>query len=199
MQVDAGPASSEDQQRVLAVLREVDDEFVPPLSARADTVSLPLSGSAAPLRAGSEVGVEAYFTAMQHESWLLARVSAAVVGVLSYVPGHVEPALAGHSPSHHVTTIAVARRCRGAGVATALYDALDAEARRASVLWVSTRTWSTNRGHLRLLGARRFHEVVRSPRGWGVDSVYLARHVPPGQPPRGDVTALRSGPCPRTG
>ncbi len=90
--------------------------------------------------------------------------------------------LSEYSPALYVTTIAVSRCCRGSGVATALYDALDARARRSGVGWISTRTWSTNAEHVRLLQARAFTEVARRTRQDSIESVYFARRVPLAHP-----------------
>jgi len=123
-----------------------------------------------------------YLDAMRDEAWLLAGKNKKVVGVLSYLVGHVEPVLEGYAPSLYVTTIAVSGSCRGSGLATALYNALYAQARQSDVRWITTRTWSTNVGHMRLLYGQGYTEVARQVRDSFVDSVYLARPVALGRP-----------------
>ena len=159
-------------------MREVDDEFVPPLSARTGTLALDVV--AEPVN--RESGLATYLQAMRDETWLLAYRDERLVGVLSYLGDHVDPAFRERTPSLYVTTIAVSPGCRGVGVGTALYDALDARAQRSGVGRVSTRTWSTNEEHVRLLRARGFSEVARLARKDTIDSVYFARPVPPAHP-----------------
>jgi ribosomal protein S18 acetylase RimI-like enzyme len=171
--VDARSASQIQRHQVLGLLREVDHEFFPPLSSRTGTLSL----EAVPVPVDPASGLAMYLHAMLDESWLLARRDEQVVGVLSYLVDHVEPTLERQSPSLYVTTIAVARGWRGSGVGTALYDALFVQAGLAGAPWITTRTWSTNEQHIRLLVTRGFDEVARRPRLGFVDSVYLARRV----------------------
>lgn len=176
--VGAGVATPIQQHQVLGLLREVDHEFLPPLSTRTDTLSL----QAVPVPADPAPRLAAYLHAMRDEPWLLAHRGEQVVGVLSYVVDHVEPLLEGHSPSLYVTTIAVSRCRRGSGLATALYDALSVQARRCNVPWITTRTWSTNTEHARLLYDRGFTEVARRERQGSIESVYLAQRVALGRP-----------------
>ncbi len=120
---------------------------------------------------------------MNDEEWLLALDGPVVLGLLSYLPWHQEPALAQHSPSAYVTTIAVTRTARGAGVATLLYDALEQTAFERSLPYLSTRTWSTNTEHIRMLNRRGFEEVLRrvDERAPGIDTLYFAVSVRAGR------------------
>lgn len=168
-----GAATAIQRHQVLGLLREVDHDFLPPLSTRTDTLSLETVASPA----DPAPRLAAYLQAMSHEAWLLAHHGKQAVGVLSYMAEHGDPVLEGHSPSLYVTTIAVSRRRRGSGLATALYDALTAQARRSKAPWITTRTWSTNTQHLRLLSDRGFIEVARRARQGSIASVYLALSV----------------------
>lgn len=152
---------------VRRLLEEVDSEFVPALSRRSGTLSISDDGTGHDLAS--------YMAALGFEWWLVALQDDAVVGLLSFLDDHDDAALAAFSSSLHVTTVAVTHSARRTGVATALYDALDLVAidRRACV---TTRTWTSNACHLRLLETRGFRRVGQIPeeRGPGVGTVYFA-------------------------
>lgn len=165
-----GDASSVFSDGVWKLLRAVDDEFVPRLSSRTDTVAT-----------GSGVGgaIAVYMDAVRSESWVVATESSVVVGVASFLAGYRQPPLEQWAPSAYVTTIAVVKERRRQGIATAMYAELARAAERAGLSWVTTRTWSTNASHLGVLRRLEFEEVVSisAQRGPGVDTVYLARLV----------------------
>jgi ribosomal protein S18 acetylase RimI-like enzyme len=117
--------------------------------------------------------------ALEREIWLLAAEADDLLGFLSYLPDHRPEALGNYSPAAYVTTIAVQPHARAAGVGSALYARLREDAFRQGIPYLLTRTWSTNRAHLRLLSRLGFREVERvdGERGPGVDTVYLASEV----------------------
>jgi ribosomal protein S18 acetylase RimI-like enzyme len=159
-------------------LRDVDDEFVPPLSSRGDSIGL---------RGSGDGGVLRYLEAIVREEWLLALSGDRLVGLLSYVAPWSDRRIPDCSPAMYVTTLAVATSARRTGVAGRLYDCLGTMVSGAGARSIATRTWSTNDSHIALLRARGFREVLRVPdeRMRGVDSVYFARGVP-----------VEVGPCP---
>lgn len=158
---------------VRELLAVVDDEFVPPLSRRTDTIST--EAVARP----SDSAPVAYLETMLEESWLIAVDGDDVCGLLSFRTGHGGAGLPGCSPSLYATTVAVAPAVRRARVGTALYDALERRARELRVPYLTTRTWTTNTSHLDLLRARGFWSVAELPdhRDSGVGTVYLAYAV----------------------
>lgn len=166
-------ASSAVQDGVRDLLLEVDSEFVPPLSTRADTLALHSPSGCAMKGRGR------YLDALRRESWLAALAGDEVVGLLTFLDAHDDPRLAAWSPSLYATTVAVAARVRRKGVARQLYDALEATARQRAVPYLTTRTWTTNSGHLGFLHSRGFQRVAQLPndRSTGVGTVYLAYQV----------------------
>jgi len=151
------------------LLTDADEEFVPPLSARASTVQSSLGPAIARAQ-----GIEAYLAGVLGQALLVAEAADGLLGLLSYRPHHVV-AVHGREPIGplaYVTTVVVTPSARGRGVARALYGALLAEVGGGAV---ATRTWSHNDAHLRLLESLGFTEAIRLPddRGPGVDTVYL--------------------------
>ena len=174
------PAAARDHADALRrLLADADDEFVPPLSARRDTLEARLG----PERAQA-AGIDRYLAAVLEQQLLIAQDVTGVVGLLSYRPGHVVT-VDGHDPvgpAAYVSTIVVAPRARRRGLARALYEALFDEARHeVGGGAVATRTWAGNESHLTLLAHLGFVELIRLPddRGPGVDTVYLSRAADP--------------------
>ncbi len=155
------------------LIAAVDEEFLPPLSARMDTLAL------AHPAGQSTAGLEAYLQALEREQWLLALDGEDLVGLLSFIPQHEDVTVSDYSPAAYVTTIAVKQCVRRAGIGMALYARLREDALERGTRYLLTRTWSTNASHLRLLSRLGFRQVgsVRDQRALGVDTVYLASEV----------------------
>lgn len=165
-------ASSTSDVDVELLLEQVDQEFCPPLSCRSDTRST-IAAS------GAGRGLSAYLEAMRQESWLLAVERGRVVGLLSFVLRRDDPVLPQCFPSLYATTVAVVPDRRRAGTATQLYRALADHAGRCDVPYLTTRTWTTNDSHARLLAELGFRVVATRPdeRAPGIGSVHFACRV----------------------
>jgi len=172
-------ASIDDVWHVLSV---VDEEFVPPLSARTDSLSMELrSDLTQPLTPESMFnGPVTYFESSRSEFTLIARVDGKVAGILGFLPDYHDPHLPGLSdlgPTTRVTTIAVLPNHRRSGVATALEAALADLPEPSLRPTVTVRTWSTNRKALGLFRKRGYGALLHLPddRGPGISTVYLSR------------------------
>lgn len=149
-----------------------DDEFVPPLTGR---------GRADVTRSGSETGggtVETYVERCVDRPLVAATDGDRLVGMLSFRQMDEADALDGYTPTNHVSIVIVEPEYRGRGIARDLYtvliDELPSAYRQPNL---STKTWSTNDGHISLLESLGFECVTRveDDRGEGVDTVYYAR------------------------
>lgn len=162
VEFDEAPHEPDVAAGVRQLLVEADMEFVPPLSSRADTGTL--------LAEYDGQDVDRYTESMAKEDWLVAREGADVVGVLSFLDT---------SGTAYVTTVIVTAGSRRRGVGTRLYEALERLATERGLSAMETRTWSTNRSHLRLLVSRGFIESRREfdERGAGLDTVYQRRDL----------------------
>jgi len=158
-----------DVERLLAA---ADDEFVPPLTG---------PGRADVARSDGEGGpgtLDEYVERCLARPMIGAFDGDDLVGFSSFRPLDRAPALDGHLPTNHVSILIVDPAYRGRDLAGATYrrllSDLPADRRRP---YVSTKTWSTNRAHLRVLDDLGFACVERRPddRGEGVDTVYYAR------------------------
>ena len=153
------------------VLVAVDREFVPHLSSRGSTTAKSLDGAEAP------TGPVGYYAAVCAQWGLLARQDGQPAGLMSFLPHHHDEALGPFCPATYLSTLAVLPAYRRGGLARQLYARLIEHSERIGDVAVATRTWSTNVGHLDLLGQLGFVQTARlaGHRGPGVDTLYLAR------------------------
>lgn len=158
---------------VWEILVDEDRNFIPPLSARTSSVQSDLEvGELDP------DGPREYFTSLRAQYFLIARGAAGrVVGFMSFRKNYRLPGATVASDCYfYVSTVIVERTHRRQGLTRAMYEVLFADAAHHRQ-GVATRTWSTNAGHLALLGRLGVAVVHTIPdgRGQGVDTLYLAR------------------------
>ena len=160
---------------VWRLLRDYDKAFIPPLSNRESTCQKDLHGHAV----SAPEGPRSYFEQLQKQSFLLAMEQDEVVGFFSFRQGHLPPPLQQlHSDGIlpvYITTIIVDQRMRRRGIARSFYDLLMSLFPEQTML-ISTRTWSTNAAHIRILDKFDFRELCRkeNDRGPGLDTVYFS-------------------------
>lgn len=156
------------------ILKLVDQEFVPPLSAREGTKDVVFGKDSKVIAEPHQ-----YFATMSQQPVFLARIGPEIAGFLSFRRDYPYDAAAFRS-SAYVTTIAVAPAFRGRGVANALYEAIEDYVRQAEPNGIiSVRSWSSNSSHLRLLESRGYETRLQlsEDRGPGVDTVIVAKAV----------------------
>lgn len=195
-----GAIPAAELRELAEMFAEVADDFVPPLTAREGTTQADLGKHTieAAEPAGSHPGGNhpggnqpagkqsgaiqsganlsgGYLESMLQQDIIMCRTEDQAVGFLSFRTGHSDPRYADLSPCLYVSTVAVRRHHRRRGVADALYRELFALPASMSAS-VVLRTWSTNAGHLELLGRLGFTTILRleDDRGAGVDTLYLA-------------------------
>lgn len=118
----AGQVSSEIHANdILEMLKECDQEFFPPLSARTSTVQSKLTG----LEAQAD-GIRAYHQQLMEQLTILAYdEEGSLAGFLSYKENYSCPEIPeDSSPNVYITTVIVSPSIRGQGVASRLYEAL---------------------------------------------------------------------------
>ena len=156
---------------------KIDQEFVPPLSARNSTVTMQLSEA----QTQAIKGPIAYFEEILSQVIVLAKVENYWAGFLSYRYQDKLAILPDFSPCNYLTTIGVTPEFRNIGIARSLYRYVlhDLPADLQAPFWV-TRTWSTNTDHLYLLKSLGFTlaATIKDHRGPGVDTLYYAYKLP---------------------
>ena len=165
LRFDSMPEAYEDQIRSL--LWACDKDFYPPLSQRGSTTEQNLRTGEKDLS-----GPELYFRSLKGQAWLLAVSEGRLLGFMSYIP---EKTVDGIS-CVYFSTLIVDPEARHQGIARLIYRTLIEDHHGKTII---LRTWSTNRGHLILLGELGFraYKTLPNDRGEGVDTIYF-RHDP---------------------
>jgi len=158
---------------VWRLLHKYDTAFIPPLSFREGTCQKTLQGELV----GAPEGPRAYFEQMKSQSYLLALEEGEVVGFFTFRPGHLPQPLEHLADDAvfpiYITTIIVDENMRRKGIARQFYALLMTLSPERRLL-ISTRTWSTNESHIKLLEKMNFFGPLRlvDDRGPGIDTVY---------------------------
>lgn len=162
-----------DEQKLEGIWRllcRYDHSFIPPLSARENTYQPNLSEDQP-----SAEGPRSYFNTLKQQSTFLALHQDRTVGFMSYRPQYICPELEDNIVTTYITTIIVDEEQRGRGITTSFYREILKRLTPANP--ITTRTWSTNDGHIRILERLGFKEVARimDARGQGIDTVYFRK------------------------
>lgn len=158
------------KEQIKQLLIKYDEEFVPPLSSRLS--SRQTEGLLDNRR--RQKGVMDYYSALMEQEFILA-MGKKLIGFLSFYHSYESEYLRDFSPSNYVTTIIVEKRYRGKGIATRMYNVLfHSIPDNLRLPYVTTRTWSTNYPHHRLLEKLGFQKVaiLRDHRGIGIHTIY---------------------------
>ncbi len=170
-----GELDDQDTEALWQLLVAADNEFVPSLSERRDTMTKRLVTD----KPNSHDGPHGYFNDTQLQWIIFGSVNQRVVGMMSFIPHYSNDILRGWSPCSYLSTLIVDKPYRRCGVARRLYGYLIDYSRKIGDRTVATRTWSTNVGHLTLLDDLGFAPVKTIPdhRAPGVDTIYFAKSV----------------------
>jgi len=164
-----------EEAAIRRLLSAADEAFVPPLTD--DTrgaISRPGDGP-------GPTSIEEYVAACLDRPLLGAFDGGQLVGFASLEPRTDGGPLADYTPTTHVSVLVVDEAYRGEGIATRCYEnLLDTLPSKLPQSAISTKTWSTNRAHIAILGSLGFDCVhrVEDDREPGVDTVYYARRLP---------------------
>ena len=155
---------------MLEMLKEADEEFLPPLSARTSTTQKNLySGEK------NDEGILNYFEGMKKQSFVLACEEDRLLAFVSYRENYVCDEIdESNLPDIYISTLIVGSQARGKGITYKMYEKLF---EKYSGINIFTRTWSTNNAHIKILSKFGFEEfkVLKNHRGRGVDTVYYKK------------------------
>lgn len=156
-------------EQVWQLLRRYDQSFIPPLSSRENTYQSNLAQLTQQTNEPRE-----YFAALKDQSFLLATVDLTVVGFMSFRPNELCVELDDEERTTYITTIIVDEAQRGRGITSSFYSIVG---KYTDDKTITTRTWSTNFSHIRILDKFGFQEVrrIKDARGQGIDTVYYQK------------------------
>lgn len=153
------------------LLIRYDKEFIPPLSSRVSTTQTKnLEGHSETVK-----GITEYYNAVLEQEFIIAEKTGELIGFLTFRHNYASKYLKNFSPSNYVTTVIVRREYRGKGIATNMYhELLYNLPLRLKLSYVTTRTWSTNVYHNRLLEKLGFKKlsIIKDHRGRGIHTIY---------------------------
>ena len=167
------------EQGLRNIVFEVDYEFVPPLSYRKSTTS----------SFGAEMidhnQPEEYLAGLLGQEIIVSRKKRdnQIIGFMSYKPNHtVEIKNKESIICYYITTIGVTKGWRGHGVANHFYRNIEEIVKgQTESNFVATRTWSTNKTHIKILTSLGYENIltIENDRGNGIHTVYFAKRIIP--------------------
>lgn len=162
------------------LLVTADEEFIPPLSGRDGTTQTTGLDDVADISDGVGEAIEEYYRQCIDQQFILAHEGDHLAGFLSFRHDYRADALGEYTPANYISTIIVDPQDRRQGIARRMYETLLRDLPDDVRLpYVTTRTWSTNEGHLQLLDELGFENIHTIPddRGEGIDTVYYGISV----------------------
>jgi len=170
-------AKKEAEQGLRNIIFEIDYEFVPPLSYRKSTTS----------SFGTEMidhnRPEEYLAGVLDQEIIVSRkkYDNQIIGFVSYKPNHIIKTKEEKSIiCYYVTTIGVTKGSRGHGISNQFYKNIEEIVKgQTESKFVATRTWSTNKTHIRILKNLGYENVltIENDRGNGIHTVYFAKKI----------------------
>ncbi|MEM7785074.1 MAG: GNAT family N-acetyltransferase [Planctomycetota bacterium] len=174
-------SDSKVSESVALILHQCSSEFIPPLTNRSSTTQKQwsLEEHSVTLNSGGSFP-QSYFDKLRTQGLVTAWIENRIVGFLSFQSQFCDDNLTPFCPAIYVTTVCIEPDFRGRGICSKIYDWLLNHIRKNfNTRYLSTRTWSTNTGHIRILQNQGFQECRRllNDRGAGIDTVYFIRHL----------------------
>ena len=162
--------SEEQEKLVYQICVKADTDFVPPLSARTDTIQKFKDIPNVPNSNGPKV----FFEEIKKEQFIFIINDGKIEGFMSFIKDyelHLDDEII---ICDYITTIIIDSKNRNKGYTKKMYDVILNERKDRNI---GTRTWSTNHSHLHILDKLGF-KLVRTDkddRGKNIDSVYYLK------------------------
>ena len=157
---------------ILKMLKDADDEFFPPLSARNSSTQSDLSSMEK-----SSDGVIKYFEELKKQSFLVACEDGELLAFVSYRENYSNGEIGEEFiPDIYISTLVVSPIARGKGLTYKMYEELFAQYENVNIF---TRTWSENFAHIKILEKFGFEtfKVLENDRGEGIDTIYFIKRA----------------------
>lgn len=165
----------EQEKTVYEICKKADMDFVPPLSARIDTVhkfkdAVNNNKNHIP----NDQGLKIFFDEIKKESFLFIVNHGRIEGFMSFIKDYSLSLDEGIVVCDYITIIIIDSRNRNKGFTKKMYDVILKERKGKKI---ATRTWSTNYSHMHILDKLGFKLVQRDldDRGVNIDTVYYLK------------------------
>ena len=162
--------TEEQEQLVYQICVKADTDFVPPLSARTDTIQKFKDIPNVPNSNGPKV----FFEEIKKEQFIFIINEGKIEGFMSFIKDYELHLNDEIIICDYITTIIIDSKNRNKGYTKKMYDVILNERKGRNI---GTRTWSTNHSHLHILDKLGF-KLVRTDkddRGKNIDSVYYLK------------------------
>jgi aspartate/glutamate racemase/ribosomal protein S18 acetylase RimI-like enzyme len=165
------------EQELRNILYEIDYEFIPPLSYR-DSTTFSFGANTT-----NHSKPEDYLKNVLNQAIILSKKKSdhQIVGFMSYIPDHsVEIKNKENIICYYISTIGVTKGWRGHGITNQFYKMIEEIVKKQTISnFVATRTWSTNRTHIKILTDLGYKKVltIENDRGNGIHTVYFAKEI----------------------
>lgn len=156
---------------IIEMMKESDQDFVPPLSSRNSTTQKDLKGGESSIE-----GLLSYYSQMNTQCILGAICDGELLGFVSFKENYDNDVIAKCDfPNVYLSTLIVKKAARGKKLTVRLYEHLFEQLYPNANIF--TRTWSTNAAHINILGKFGFSliKTIKDDRGVGIDTVYFAK------------------------
>ena len=162
--------SDEQEKSVWQLCVKADTDFVPPLSARTDTVQ---KFRDIPNKPNSN-GPIIFFEEIKKETFIFIINNGKIEGFMSFIKNYELHIHEDVVICDYITTIIIDSDSRNKGYTKKMYDVILKERKNKNI---GTRTWSTNLSHLHILNNLGFKLVHtdKDDRGINIDSVYYLK------------------------
>ena len=162
------------EKDIWEIMKNSDDDFIPPLSVREDTVHKFKDHSSTQNLRGNQGPIK-YFEEIKKESFVLIIKNEKAVGFMSFIKDH--PLVLNNKVviCDYITTIIIDKNCRNQGYTQIMYHQILNHRKGKKI---ATRTWSLNNTHMRILDRLGFKLVQRDidDRGVNIDTVYYLKN-----------------------
>lgn len=169
--------SADNKNQIWKILVEIDYEFIPPLSLR-DSTTFSFDSSLKDTKIP-----KIYFDELIKQEIIICKDIATndIVGFMSYKVNYkIVNDVGKELTTFYVTTVGVTKGARGNGIANQFYMYIESLLKNDPITKIiSTRTWSTNKSHIRILESRGYELFFekKDDRGAGIHTVYYAKNI----------------------
>jgi len=158
------------------ILKEVDYEFIPPLSYR-DSTTFSFDS-----KTSNHVVPESYFKKMLTQEIIISKKKCcnSIVGFMSYISNYKIDEKNIKLNCYYISTIGVTKGARGNGITVSFYKMLeDIVVKGNFKKTIATRTWSTNQTHIKILQSLGYKQIIelKDDRAAGINTVYYAKEL----------------------
>ena len=170
--------NKQQENAVWDILKRKDKDFVPPLSARDDSIEDIGYNQEKPEKTEKigkiQEGPIGFFEDIKKDSFLFIIDNGKIEGFLSYKKDYPLEVDQGTIICDYITTILIDSHCRNKGYTKKMYNIILDERKDKHL---ATRTWSTNFAHVHIVGTLGFklaHRIIND-RGPNIDTVYFLK------------------------